>query len=380
MLLSVPILAFLLPEFANPAMLWGLAAAAVPWIVHLLSRRRFREMPWAATQYLLAALEESKRRMRLEQWLLLLLRTLLVLLVVAALARPSVPSAGSTAGGGGEGPSPLKTHHVFVLDASYSMAYRPTDKTRFDRAREIIAQMVQDSPEGDAFSLVLMSGQPRIVVGTPAFRRDEFLREVERLELPHGGADLARAMALVEEVLALAKHEAHRLDRCRVCFLTDLHRATWDLDRLDPAARDALAERIRRVAKSADAALVDVGQRDAENVAITSLRCDEPLVTPGQAVEVRVELKNFGRQTRERQPVELLVDGNRIGRQDVAMAPGGEAGVSFTLPLRDRRRSCRRGPHRERPVGRGQPPLSRRTGEAGSPGVVRRGAAVGYED
>ena len=97
MRLTVPIIAFQLPEFANGGMLWGLAAAAAPLVIHLLSRRRFRETPWAATEYLLAALEESKRRMRLEQWLLLVLRTLLIVLVVAALAQPRMPSSGSTA-------------------------------------------------------------------------------------------------------------------------------------------------------------------------------------------------------------------------------------------------------------------------------------------
>ncbi len=250
------------------------------------------------------------------------------MLVVLALARPTLPGGSSTAAG--TEAASAKTHHVFVLDASYSMAYRPIDKSRFDRAREIIGRMVQDSPEGDAFSLVLMSSQPRIVVGTPAFRRDDFLREVERLELPHGGADLPRAMTLVEEVLALAKHEAHRLDRCRVYFFTDLQRATWDLDRLDPATRGALADRVERLMPSTVAALVDLGQRDAENVAVTALRCDESLVTPGQTVEIRAELKNFGRQPRDRQPVELLVDGNRVGRQEVTLPPGGEAGVSFS--------------------------------------------------
>ena len=105
---------------------------------------------------------------------------------------------------------------------------------------------------------------------------------------------------------------------------------TWDLDRLEPAARDAIGDRSRRLAKAADAAMVDLGQRDAENVAITALRCEEPLVTPGQPVEIRAELKNFGRQSRARQPVELLVDGNRAGRQHVVLESGGEAGASFS--------------------------------------------------
>ncbi|HKI18359.1 MAG TPA: BatA domain-containing protein, partial [Isosphaeraceae bacterium] len=65
--------------FANLPLLYGLAAAAVPLVIHLLNRRKFREVSWAAMQFLLAALRKNRRRIRVEQWLLLAIRTLVVL-------------------------------------------------------------------------------------------------------------------------------------------------------------------------------------------------------------------------------------------------------------------------------------------------------------
>ena len=61
-------------------------AASVPIVIHLLNRRRFRIVPWAAMRFLLAAQKKNTRRMRLEQLLLLAVRTLLVLLLVLAMA------------------------------------------------------------------------------------------------------------------------------------------------------------------------------------------------------------------------------------------------------------------------------------------------------
>ena len=52
----LPTLAF---ELLSPAMLGWLAAAAAPLLIHLWSRRRYREMTWAAMEYLLAALRRS---------------------------------------------------------------------------------------------------------------------------------------------------------------------------------------------------------------------------------------------------------------------------------------------------------------------------------
>src|SRR5437588_794237 len=60
-------------------------AVSVPIIIHLLNRRRFRVMSWAAMRFLLAAQRKNSRRMRLEQLILLLVRCLLVLVVVLAM-------------------------------------------------------------------------------------------------------------------------------------------------------------------------------------------------------------------------------------------------------------------------------------------------------
>src|SRR5438874_5524072 len=61
-------------------------AVSVPIIIHLLNRKRFRVVTWAAMRFLLAAQRKNSRRLRLEQLLLLAVRTLVVLLLVLAMA------------------------------------------------------------------------------------------------------------------------------------------------------------------------------------------------------------------------------------------------------------------------------------------------------
>src|SRR5205807_555227 len=61
-------------------------AASLPIIIHLLNRKRYRIVNWAAMRFLLAALKKNTRRMRLEQLLLLAIRTLILLLLVLAMA------------------------------------------------------------------------------------------------------------------------------------------------------------------------------------------------------------------------------------------------------------------------------------------------------
>ena len=90
--------------FANVPLLYALAAASVPIMIHLLNRRKFREVPWAAMRFLLAAIRKNRRRIRIEQWLLLAIRTLIVLLVVSAMAKPFLETFGAVIAGPADAP------------------------------------------------------------------------------------------------------------------------------------------------------------------------------------------------------------------------------------------------------------------------------------
>ena len=170
----IPLLAF---GFGHLAMLGWLGAAAAPLLIHLWNRRRYREVPWAAIEYLLAALRKNARRIQIEQWILLVVRCLLIALVVFALAEPYLELLGLKLAAGDH------VHRILVLDGSYSMGYKPADKTRFERAKELATEIVDQSSQGDGFTLVLMSDPPRVVVGSPAFEPNDFNEEIKNLQL-----------------------------------------------------------------------------------------------------------------------------------------------------------------------------------------------------
>ena len=69
-------------SFVHPAILGGFALASLPIIIHLLNRRRFKTLDWAAMDFLLKAAVRNRRRVRLENLLLLLLRVAIVCLLI----------------------------------------------------------------------------------------------------------------------------------------------------------------------------------------------------------------------------------------------------------------------------------------------------------
>jgi len=321
MLPTAPIVAF---GLTNLPMLGWLAAAATPILIHLWSRRRYRETAWAAMEYLLAALKHSRQRILLEQWLLLLIRTAVVTLVVLAVAEPHLELGGFVSVTGG------RTHRMLVIDGSYSMAYKPTDQSRFDRAKQLAARIVEESPQGDGFTLVLMSTPPEVVVGTPALEPGEFLREIDNLTLQHTSIDLPATLAKVEEILIQARREQPRLTQEEIYFLTDLDRVGWLPELSGARAVAEFRERAGRLAESASLAIIDLGQAAAENMALTGVRTMVPYAAVARNLTVEADLKNFGRQARSRQVVELLVDGRRVKHRQVDVPSGGSASVAFS--------------------------------------------------
>src|SRR6516162_3996864 len=71
----------------NLLMLAGLAAVAIPPIIHLLNRRRFDVVDWGAMQFLQVS-DARRRRLLIEELLLMLLRMGLIAVLVMALAAP----------------------------------------------------------------------------------------------------------------------------------------------------------------------------------------------------------------------------------------------------------------------------------------------------
>ncbi len=312
--------------FTSPAMLWWLAAAAAPLAIHFLSRRRHRETAWAAMEYLAAAMRQSRRRLQFEQLLLLLARTAVVILAVLALAEPYFDQ-----GGFAFAPDGARTHRVLAIDGSYSMACKDdAGTTRFQQAKSLARRLVEESPPGDGFTLLLMSSPPRAVVKTPALEAGDFLAELDALAMPQTTFNLPATLERIEEILAEARREAPGLERAEVYFFSDLGKVGWQPKFAGAAGENEFRRRLKRLAEAASLVVVDVGRADVENRAVADVRVDEPFATAARPLGITAAVKNFSPRPRSETAVELWVDGRRTAAQNVDLPANGSAAVKFS--------------------------------------------------
>ena len=125
--------------------LFGAIAVVGPIVAHLLSKPRFRRVPFTMLRFLRAGQSQSHSRRRLRDLLILLLRCAVIVLIAILFAQPvlrvkAVPQA-------------QKAIIHLALDDSMSMAYRDGGRTLFDRMTEKALDHVRQSPDDTRFSI-----------------------------------------------------------------------------------------------------------------------------------------------------------------------------------------------------------------------------------
>ena len=192
--------------FLQPLALLGLLAAAIPAVLHLLTRRSPPTVPFPAVRYLAETEQRQSRRLKLRHLLLLLLRTGLIAGVVLAAARPVARV--------GLGRAHAPTALALVLDNSLSSGAvvgggRVLDRLA-SRAREVVRRVAQ----GDRLWVILADGVPRpLSTGAALGVIDSVAPSPRRL-------DLGRAARLAEGVVSSAG-----LPQREIVILSDLQRS-----------------------------------------------------------------------------------------------------------------------------------------------------------
>ncbi|HEV8358744.1 MAG TPA: VWA domain-containing protein [Gemmatimonadales bacterium] len=177
--------------FTAPWALLGLAAAAIPLLLHLFARRVPPTVIFPATRYLAETARAHHRRLTLQHWLLLLVRTLIVTALVLAAAGPTWPSGAAAA----HAPAAL----AIVLDNSLSSAATAGGTPVFEQLRGAALAILRAAHHDDALWLIAADGVPER--GSP----EELRAIVAGLTPTPLRLDLGPAIGIAREAMA-AEH------------------------------------------------------------------------------------------------------------------------------------------------------------------------------
>ena len=305
----------------NPWMLGaGALAVASPIIIHLLNKRRFKIVTWAAMDFLLEANKKNRRRVQLENLIVLLLRCLAMLLLGLLLARPFLPS----------GLSELlqntqRFERIVVLDDSVSMMGTETSGTPWQAAIEgvnTLARQMADSRTDDSLTLILTSRPESPVMIAESVTPetvDSVLLDLEGLRPSDFPADYRGALRYVDQYL---KNATPGLNRMLYVF-SDQRSKDWNDGSLGEDA-EAPAGHLRQLSnETAGTYLVDLSVTNQQNIGVVAVRQERQLVV-GSVSRFEVEVKNWGAQAVRDVQVEFRIGQGQPLVEKVAELNAGE--------------------------------------------------------
>jgi hypothetical protein len=297
-------------SFLFPTLLTiGLPLIVVPILIHLINLRRQQRIRWAAMQFLIESQKRNRRWILLKQFLLLVTRMAVIGLVVLMLAHLVLRNEWLSLLGRGT------THHLVLLDDSYSMSDRWGDTTALNEGKKAVQAIVdQAAQQSDAQLITLLrfseaaalsaGAQPKIyaerINDTFRSKLESLLAGWEPSQTDVGPADALKAIPR----LPLEKN-----DETLIVYLVSDYRNRQFATATE--VRKLLAD-LKEKEHVSQIHLVRCVREARPNMAITALAPESGVRAAGVEMWMSVTVANYGDTAARGVTVQLEQDGDAL--------------------------------------------------------------------
>jgi hypothetical protein len=289
--------------FLTPLFLAGLAAIAIPVIIHLVQRERKTPIAFPSLMFLQRIPYQSVRRRRIKNWPLLLLRAAAFALIALAFARPFFTSGAVAAANTAAGAREV----VVLLDVSASMGYGD----HFSRAQAEAKKAIDGLSGADRATLVLFAANAEEALRATS-DRVRLKQAVDAATVGSGGTRYGPALRIAQSILARSD-----LGRREVFVVSDFQKSGWKQHEDVHFPGGTIVTPI------------SVATPQTSNVSVTSVAFGRTRFSGEERVTATAGLVNRSADPVSSLEVSLDVAGQRIQAQHVNLAPNGNASVVF---------------------------------------------------
>ena len=304
-----------------PWFLIGLAAMAVPLILHLRRSRRAQKIVFSTTQFFDERFVRSARRARLQDLLLLILRVALLAFFVLALTQPLIRTPGLAGllslGDGGR-------LVAIVLDDSASMTATSERGVLLERAKAgALAILNELAPvRGDKVTVVL-AGQrdtgPQVLFDEPTTDLEAARQAVREVTPTDLATDLTGAVRAAARALGVDEAASGSGEGGEIYVFSDMAEPALPIGPIaEPGTRAGLLMVATRPEEPAPA-----------NLSVDAIQYGAARPMLRVPFTFRTLLTNHGPATRTA-TVSLMVDDEAVSRQEVDLPAGRSRIVRFT--------------------------------------------------
>ncbi len=300
--------------FLNGALAFGAIAAAIPIILHILNRSKFRQVEWGAMHLLESVVKVNHKRFQFEQWILLAIRCAIPVLLAMCLARPVLTGSRILTGD-----APVSM--VVLLDTSYSMEATTTKTEHFDQAIDAACAIIEATTRGSEVTVIQTGGAPSPVFDEPVFDSSAVARRVRSLQAGYGASDMQKSLDMGLATLAGMTH-----GRRELIVISDFQPADWNGS---GNVAETIRQQVDAMSLKPELSLLQIGKPVLGNVSIESLSFSNRPLGVDQQLAVRANLRNHSDAARDNARVVLKIDGEEQSVSQVSLAGSSSSQVLF---------------------------------------------------
>jgi hypothetical protein len=294
------------------AFLGGLAALAIPLIVHLLFRLRTRRVELGTLRFLGEVIKKNARRKKIKRYILLALRMAVLAILVLLFARPYLIAQGTGS---------AERLVTILIDASATMSLRSDGRPLVARSVAEARSMIAASGKGTSFEVALFDHEVRPIRSAGEASVDKVLAELDTSAASSSGTNYAEALTWARDV-ALRSDSVEK----ELHLFSDFQRSGLEWAEVEPVPADVKVT------------LHDLGRDPVNNVAVIAADMAATMVRPGDPIKVNVTVANYGPFALTDVPVKLYLQSERNNinrRQRVSLAAGAFETFEFELKSLD---------------------------------------------
>ena len=298
--------------FLNPFVLFGLAAAAIPILLHLLNLRKLKTVEFSTLRFLKELQKTSIRKLKTQQIILLILRTLIVIFSVLAFSRPTVKSTLPSIG------THAKSSIIIVLDNSLSMDITDEDGNRFSKAKKLTSEILGALEEGDEMAFIplssLIKNRKRSFSRNFAWLKEE----IDQCSVNPATASLNDGLRAAQGLLDASLHVNKE-----IYILTDLQQQEIHSLELDSIKLFDDKTSVFLLPSSESNNSID------QNISIDTAIFISRVYAKDKPVELQTKLYNSSASDAKGIIVSVLFNGERVAQRTVDIGAGSNVNISL---------------------------------------------------
>ncbi|MCB9767306.1 MAG: BatA domain-containing protein [Candidatus Omnitrophica bacterium] len=302
--------------FLYPIFLFGLLAAGLPVLIHLLTRKNKKTIIFSDLTLLQKIDAEESARYKFENLILMLLRALLCLLLALLFCQPVMKAGEGAIRRPGKG-----TVAAIVLDNSRSMDASEGGVKRYQRAREKALEILDQLRGEDEAIAVFASSKTRSSHASPTPYREEVRDAIDRSEVSPFSSSFATGVQLALEAVLKSN-----LPNKEIYLFTDGQKVAFEsVPTAWPTGSDEIAGYFGYLGN----------QSNLPNVEISDLDVSPLSAKPGEGIRVTVEAIPHGNDLPNKLQVSLETGPNNRISNEAPIASGNPTTVEFNTTRSD---------------------------------------------